>query len=253
MLFAYIDETGDRGRYGHGNASPVFGMAAVIVNDRSAPQLRQAVEQLRSDFNVHSGVVMSGKQHLKEHKRRLHAAKTLAGVGDVRLILVYCEKSQVQGDYVNLTDRFYNYVSLKMYKNILWAAQNWMGAAAGIHTRFGYVKGHDHSATEAYLRSETTKDSRVVETMERGLKWVSADRYLESQAADVYGTFLRAATWPDEYGNVEGRYLQEVWHQIRKGDHDCPVPLGLMSMPSNDLVKHHEWYRCTHCAMQQAP
>lgn len=251
MLHAYVDETGDRGLVGKPGSSPIFGMAAVLVTGESARQLRAAVARLRDDFGVPQGRVMSWKDHVKTHARRLHAAQVLAQVTDVRIIYVYCEKAQVVGEYTKDRELFYNYVALKMYRGILWAARNWKGTSEGICTRFGHVRGHDHRSTEAYFRSQLPREPRVPNQMERGLRWVSADRYLESQAADLYGGFLKAATWPDEFGNVEGRFIRTVWRQIRRGDHDCPVPLGLMSMPDNDLVKQQEWYDCAHCRQQQ--
>ncbi|MDJ0336443.1 DUF3800 domain-containing protein [Salinibacterium sp. G-O1] len=246
MLFAYIDETGDRG-LDKGGSSPVFGMAALIVDDDSAEAVQAAVSRLRADFNVPANRVMSWKDHLKTHARRKYAAGVLGAISNVRIIYVYCQKDRVVGQYTSNRELFYNYVAIKMYKNILWAARNWKGVSEGIHTRFGHVRGHDHTSTEAYFRFQLQFDSKVPSGMERGLRWVSADQYLESQAADLYGGFLRAAIWPDEFGNVEGQYLKQIWHQIRRGSGDCPIPLGLLSMPSNDIAKNSSWYECTHC------
>lgn len=243
MLFAYIDETGDRGLEKAGS-SPIFGMAAILLTEESAERVRSAVKELRAAFNVPDNKVLSWKDHLKSHARRRHAAEVLGKITDVKLIYVYCEKRRVVGQYTSNRELFYNYVALKMYKNILWAARNWMGTANGIHTRFGHVRGHDHATTEAYFRFQLQFETKVPSNMERGLRWVSADQYLESQAADLYGGFLRAAVWPDEFGRTEGLYINTVWHQIRLGPKECPVPLGLMSMPANYIVKEHDWYAC---------
>lgn len=246
-VFAYVDETGDRGIVG--KASPIFGMSAVLVTDSSGQALREAVKQLRADFGIAPGRVMSSKDHTKTHSRRLRAAQVLSGVPDIKIIYVYCEKSQVKaGSYTQNRDLFYNYVALKMYKNILWAARNWQGLGVELHTRFGHVRGHDHVSTKTYFQRQLQYEPKVPSGIEKGLKWVSADRYLESQAADLYGSFLKQAIWPDEFGNTEPRFLQTVWGQIRRGSYDCPVPLGLMSMPTSDLVKAKPWYSCSHCA-----
>ncbi|MBM7504215.1 DUF3800 domain-containing protein [Agromyces aurantiacus] len=247
MLYAYIDETGDRGLAGKPGSSPIFGMAAILLTEESARAVRAAVKQLRVEFRVPDGVVMSWKEHLKTHARRMRAGQVLSAIPDVCLIYVYCQKDAVTGRYVQDRELFYNYVALKMYKSILWAARAWKGPNERVNTRFGHVRGHDHRSTEEYFRAQRRYERTVPWHMENGLRWVSADRFLESQAADLYGGFLRSAVWPDEFGNVEGRFIRDVWHQIRRGNGNCPVPLGLMSMPTNELVKQFEWYECPHC------
>lgn len=133
------------------------------------------------------------------------------------------------------------------YKSTLWAARNWKGDTAKVWTRFGHVLRHDHTSTETYIRREAQRDSRVPFHMEQGLRWVSADRYAESQAADLYGGFLKAALWPQgEFEYVEPTYLLRIWHQIRNSE-SCAIPLGIMSMPDAALTKKQPWFPCDHC------
>lgn len=242
-LYAYIDETGDRGLPDKPKSSPIFGMAAVIVSDASAVDLRNAVTHLRGAFAVPDGEVMSWKSHLKNHERRQYAASVLAAVRDVTILYVYCQKDRVSGEYVRDRPLFYNYVALKMYTGILWAARS-LGASGGVHTRFGHVRGHDHGPTKEYLVRSAKADPRVPHLLERGLRWVSADRYLESQAADIYGGFLKAALWPGQFGLVEPQYIRTIWHQVRRGSESCPIPLGFMSMPENDIARALSWNPC---------
>jgi hypothetical protein len=74
-LHVYVDETGDRGS--SSASSPIFGMAAIIVDEQGARNTRAAVQGLRADFKVSSGVVMSWKDHVKTHDRRRRAAAVL--------------------------------------------------------------------------------------------------------------------------------------------------------------------------------
>lgn len=247
VLHAYIDETGDRGPLSKAGSSPVFGMAAILLTDQSAAAVKQAVEQLRAEFGVPDNRTMSWKEHLKRHSRRKHAALVLGAIRDVRVIYVYCQKDQVIGQYTQQREAFYNYVASKTYKGILWAARNWKGTAAGIQTRFGHVRGHDHRTTASYFERTLQPDPKVPTEMERGLRWVSADQYLESQAADLYGGFLRSAIWPDEFGELEDAYIRSVWHQIRVGPNGCPIPLGFLSMPRDDIARSLPWWCCPHC------
>lgn len=250
-MWAYIDETGDRGK--GPNSSPIFGMAAVIVDDVSAPLLRAAVDQLRQDFGVPSASPMSWKEHVKTHDRRRRAVEVLGAVQNLKVCYVFADKGELAPDsYLCNPQRFYNYLAYKMYKSVVWAARSCYGADAKLWTRFGHVRGHDHSSTETYIRREASLDSRVPDHMEQGLRWVSADKYLESQAADLYGGFLRAAVWPaGEFGYVEPSYLLGVWHQLRNSE-DCAVPLGIMSMPRNDIVCNKDWFPCKDCPKVKA-
>lgn len=245
-VYVYVDETGDRGA--SPKSSPIFGMAAIIVDDGGAVATREAVKVLREDFKVPADRVMSWKDHVKTHDRRRRAAEVLGGVRGLKVCYVYAVKSQLrQGTYRDQPQVFYNFIALKTYKSALWAVRNWKGSRAKVWTRFGHVRGHDHRTTEDYIRREASVDPKVPFEMEQGLRWVSSDRYLESQAADLFGGFLKAALWPDgEFGYVEPSYLLTIWHKIRNSE-QCAIPLGLMSMPDNSLVTKNHWFPCKHC------
>ncbi|GGK52605.1 DUF3800 domain-containing protein [Nocardia camponoti] len=245
-VWAYIDETGDRGS--GPNSSPVFGMAAVIVDDLSAPELRSAVTTLRTDFGVPAGKVMSWKEHVKNHDRRKRASAVLAGVPNLHVCYVFAVKNEVDpSSYICDPVRFYNFVALETYRSVAGAARDLYGTDARLWTRYGHVRGHDHNTTDAYIRRKSQTDERIPWHMEQGLRWVSADKYLESQAADLYGGFLKAAIWPSgEFGYTESAYLMSIWHQIRASEH-CVVPHGLRSMPDTGLVAKMEWFPCRPC------
>lgn len=243
-VYVYIDETGDRGR--GPNASPIFGFAAVLVDDAGGVELRRAVQQLRVDFRVPTHRHMSWKDDIKSHDRRRRAAEVLGSVANLKLCFVYVDKDELRpGSYGNRPDVMYNYAAYKLYKSILWAARSWKGSNAHVFVRFGHVKGHDHTTTMAYINREASADAKVPHSMQQGLRWVSADQYFESQAADAYAWFLKSALWPDgPFGYVESAYLLSVWSQINKSD-ACCIPLGLMPMPSNDIIRGKPWFPCT--------
>lgn len=251
-LFAYIDETGDRGA--GSSSSPIFGMAGVLVDDDGGIALRAAVAQLRRDLNVPSGCVMSWKEHAKRHELRRRAADVLSEVPNMRVLYLYAKKSELRcGSYLEDPQRFYNFVAFRMYKSVLWAARNWKGSSARVWTRFGHVRGHDHTATKSYILREAHFDDRVPSHMEQGLKWVSANQYDESQAADLLGGFLKAAIWPEgRFGYTEPSYLLKVWPRIRNSD-TCAIPLGIMSMPHDQVLTEEPWFPCGHCQKRTVP
>lgn len=245
-VWAYIDETGDRGQ--GPTTSPIFGMSAVLVDDVGAPKLRAAVTQLRGEFGVPANKPMSWKEHVKTHDRRRRAAEVLGAVDEMKICYVFAIKSELSpSSYVGDRDRFYNYVAYKLYKSTIWAARNWHGDTARLSTRFGHVRHHDHTVTESYIKRQASSDPKIPFHMEQGLRWVSAGRYLESQAADLFCGFLKSALWPGgNYGYTEPSYLISIWRKIRNSE-NCAIPLGIMSMPDNKLVTNLDWFPCKTC------
>lgn len=221
-------------------------MAAVLVQSTDGPNLRAAVNRLRADFSVPPDSVLSWKEHAKTHDRRKRAVDVLRAVPGIQVCYVYARKAALQpGSYRDDRSRFYNYVAFKTYKSVVWAARA-MGASE-LHVRFGHVRHHDHTATKSYIERQAARDQNVPHQLVRSMRWVSADRYAESQAADLLGGFLRAATWPTgQFDYVEPSYLLGIWPKIRNAG-DCAIPLGIMSMPSYDVLTTEPWFPCSHC------
>lgn len=245
-IHVYIDETGDRGS--SARSSPIFGMAAILLDQEGETHIAAAVAALRRDFKVPGGRVMSWKEDARTHDRRRRAADILASAKGVRVCYVYAVKSALhKNSYLHDPTRFYNYLAYKIYKSALWAARSWKGSGVDVWVRYGHVKHHDHQPTQLYIRREAALDKRVPDHLTRGLSWVSADRYFESQAADLYAGFLKAATWPaGEYDYVEPSYLLKVWPQIVESS-SCAIPLGIMAMPAYGLLTQELWFPCSHC------
>lgn len=244
QVFAYVDETGDRGT--SATSSPVFGMAAILVPEGRTQDLRAAVALLRADLAVPVGNVLSWKAYAKSHDRRRRAADVLGSVPGIRVCYVYARKSDLQpGSYVDHKERFYNYVAYKTYKSIVWAARN-MGASE-VLIRFGHVKHHDHTSTKAYIEQQAAADARIPDHLVSSMRWVPAAKYAESQAADLFGGFLKAAVWPSgQFDYVEPSYLLRVWSLIRNSE-TCVIPLGIMSMPHYSVLTGEDWFPCDHC------
>ena len=245
-VWVYVDETGDRGQTP--DASPIFGMAALLVSERGVVPLREAICQLRAEFNVPEGRPMSWKRDVKTHDRRRRAADVLGAVPGIKVCYAYAVKEHL-GDHSYKSDptRFYNYVAKRTYFASLWAARSWKGNAARVWTRFGHVRHHDDRATKAYLMSQSSGDTRVPSHMEQGLQWVSADKFAESQAADIFGGFLKAAVWPSgPFNYTEPAYLRSIWSLIRNSE-TCAIPLGLLSMPRNSIAADSIWHPCHNC------
>ncbi|WFN91515.1 DUF3800 domain-containing protein [Gordonia sihwensis] len=246
-VYVYVDETGDRGT--SGSASPIFGMAAVIVDEDGAKLLQAVVQKLRVAFKVPDGEVLSWKRYVKNHDRRKYAAQLLSKLNGVHVCYVWAHKDELrEGSYRDDGKRFYNWVAYRTYKAAIWTAKYEYGADARVHFRFGHVKGFDHGPGKAYIEKESQADPKVPDHMQESLRWVSADRYAESQAADLYGGFLSAAIWPQgSFGMTESMYLKMAWPAIRKGPNGCAIPLGLFAMPDYSLATESDWFPCGEC------
>lgn len=228
-------------------------MAGLILDQAGSSRIQAAVARLRQDFGVRPEDVMSWKRHLKNHDRRKYAAKVLSAIPGITVIYIYYRKDAITiGTYHQDQQRGYDYIAHKMHKAILWATK-YQGIRSDVAIRFGHVRNHDHQVTEAYLRGHA--DTYMMQGQyQRDLRWVAANTHPESEAADFYAGFLKAAVWPDSFGDFEGSYIQRVWPQIRNADlcsnsasTYCAIPLGLMSMPENHLVTEHEWFPCGNC------
>lgn len=250
MLYAYVDETGDRTPGSSQGNSAIFGMAAVLTTETSDVQMREALRGLKSEFGIPETTVLTAKKHLKSEKRRLRAAEVLGSIPNVKVIFCYASKSKVTGNYTKDSTVFYNYVAMQTYKRILWAARDWRGRGEKIRTSFGHVKWHDHEATTQYFDWQIPLETRVPSHMEAKLGWVSASTYELMQAADIYASFLWKLT---EYENSEEHHfvvMSKVWHQIRTDSKGCPINLGILSMPNDQIFLNAGWNNCPHCGQK---
>lgn len=250
-IYVFVDETGDLGF--SGSASPIFGFAAVLIPDTSRAQAISAVVQLREDFKVPTDQVLSWKKYATNHDRRRRAAEVLAALHEVRVCFVYVNKSELRpNSYARDRCYFYNYAAGKLLKSVLWASRNWKSNSCKVWVRFGHVKDLDHATTAEYLRDLIASDAKVPDHLVQSMRWFPADAHIEQQLADLYAGILKSAIWPaGDFGYVEGSYLRTVWHQIVASD-SCAIPLGLMSMPANELVTRQPWFPCSHCRHRSA-
>lgn len=245
---AYVDETGDRG---HGpSSSPIFGMSAVLVDEKAELEARGAIDVLRADFGTPATRPLSWKEDIKtNHDRRAHAAEVLASAPGVRVIHVVASKAKLRdGSYRDHPTLFYNVVAYAALQRILWSANYWPGGSRGVEVRFGHVRNHDHTDTHRYFQIRQRIDApRTPFHLMTHLGWVSADQFEMSQAADIYAGFLKSAFWPSQWGDVDGSHLVRTWHQIRNSE-ACVISLGLQAKPDSDWAKSMPWWPCPNCA-----
>jgi Protein of unknown function (DUF3800) len=247
VLNVYIDETGDRSNGAKPGNSTVFGMAAILATPESDKVLQAAILKMRAEFGIPDNVVMSSKKHLKSEERRRYAADLLSTIEDIRVVYVYAVKNEISGRYLQNPTLFYNYVAMQTYMRCLWAARNWRGPSEKTRFAFGHVKGHNHESTHSYLMSQAPRKSTIPTHMAVEVKWVSSSKYLSSQAADIYASFLGKLLDPTNTEPYHRELFKQIWEQIRKNNVGCANNLGILSMPRDELFKSQEWNFCLHC------
>ncbi|MBE6482016.1 MAG: DUF3800 domain-containing protein [Actinomyces ruminicola] len=258
LLRAYVDETGDRAPY-TGRQSLHFGMSAVVVDEDAEREARACLARLRQDFEVPSNRAMSWKRDLKRHDRRLHAASELAKIAGLTVCYVIADKRALYKDsYASNNTTMYNVVAYATLQRILWTAKHHPKGPHRVEARFGHVKNHDHKDTHRYfqMKRDDPGQGKTPFGHLAVLQWVGADEYEMSQVADFYGGFLHAAVTPSKFGEVEGRFLNQIWHQVRNsngcvkrgGDGTtCSLTLGLQYRPQSQLLKEFDWWNCPDC------
>lgn len=243
-LRAYVDETGDRGA--SPSSSPIFGMAAVLVDEPAERSARAVLGQLRSDFGTPASRPLSWKDDIKNNAdRRNRAANLLAGISGLTVVYVVVSKRRLaEGSYRDDTTLFYNTTAFETLQRVLWAAQKGRDQIHQVEVRFGHVAKHDWTDTHRYFQIKRQQSSvNPPWALMTHLSWVSATQYEMSQIADIYGGFLKEAFWPNAWGEVDPSLLLKVWHQIRAVN-GCVLTLGLMPRPANAWAWSLEWWPC---------
>lgn len=217
LLYAYVDETGDRGV--SVKSSPFFAMSGLIVAAEDDHRMRAAIDSCRRAFDVPSGKALHWKDHVKVYPRRQVVASSLARLAGVSVNYVIFEKAALHTTAAMYNDHgvFYNYAAGLMMERLLFTAQTWPGGPREVIVRYGHVRGFDHSETLNYFLKKQRHPKGTPWHLLRGkVQFPSAHQYDGLQAADQYGGFLKAAIVPDVYGGFEEHHLLKVAHQIRR-------------------------------------
>lgn len=223
ILRAYVDETGDRG-YGP-KASPFFAFACVLIPDESEPALFATLARLRCDLDAPNP--LHWNQHVKTFSRRQHVTRLLLDVPGLRMFFVLVDKASIPVGSPMHADQavFYNYAAAVVVGRALRAAHGWTGGARRLTTRFGHVRGFDHTSTRDHLARAAREDAWLPwHALTSGtVHFDSPARRDGLQAADAYAGMLNAAVRPDRYGNHEPFHLLAMRPQLWRGADGPPV------------------------------
>lgn len=243
LLYAYVDETGDRGV--SAKSSPFFAMAGFVIAAEDEHRMRTTAVELRQSFAIPRGKGLHWKDHVKVYPRRRLVADKLAAIPDVRVNYVIFEKAAIpagSGLYIDHTI-FYNYVAGLMMERLLLSAKYWPGGTRDIQVRFGHVKGFDHAETIGYFRRKSSTDPSWIpwQLLRGSVKFSDMSQYDGLQIADLYAGILKAAIMPDPYGGYEEHHFLRIRHQIRRAKGTC-WGAGFKVMAQAGTIENLPWW-----------
>jgi Protein of unknown function (DUF3800) len=196
-LYAYVDETGDRGSTG--KSSRFFAMSAVIVPKETVSAMRSMVDTCRNKLGVPAGKALHWKDHAKTFPRRQFLSETFAGLPDISVNYVIFEKASMSSGSAVFNNHFafYNVAAGAMLLRILLAADRWPGGRRDVRVKFSHSRGCDVNETLACferLRAiEPPETLALWEGLQGNVKFPSVGQYDGLQAADVYAGMLSKA------------------------------------------------------------
>lgn len=239
MIHAYFDESGQRGP--GPKASPTFILGGVVVRDRNAAKIGTLLEKLRADIGRMPG------QHLhfnkvRSHSQRLHLAKTIGAQTWLRgMCVVACKEQLPRRDLDD--DHVYLYQLRMLLERLSWFGRS-------VNEKAAYTVGHIRNFKVDKL-SEYEDRLRRADTQidwawldDKGGKVMQPQRLEELQLADSFVSAVACAFNPDEFGNVERRYAEELAPCLYRRKSSPLTSYGLKMHPWNEATQEtYAWVK----------
>jgi hypothetical protein len=233
----YVDEAGDRGiseaSSGH------FVVAAIIVRDQHETSTRQQLSDLRSALGRHDHHVLHFQRF--SHSHRVKAVQDLASSAvDAIFSSILCKRGFNQqtpaGEmaYITRPDPMYLWAVRLLLERVSWFVRDNGGGRAIV--TFAHVRR---------FKSQKLHDYRVaLRGADTGIHWPSfdthpfrinsPDRIELLQLADTAASAIYRAVEPDQFGNVERRYLEELLPKVYRRGTRPVTSYGLKVFPSGE-------------------
>ncbi|MGW0034960.1 DUF3800 domain-containing protein [Streptomyces sp. NPDC003314] len=226
-LHAFIDESGVRSR--SKSSSDHFIMTAVVVEDQDLPASTQFLTQLRTDLGRSPGDVLHWVR-LQKHEQRVHASKSLGSQEWATLSSVIACKRYLS---TQVTDsQFYLYTFRYLLERLSWLARD---SASILSYTLAHITRPQMTIAELRLYEATLRN------MPTSIAWGSLDpkggrieqpsRVEMLQCADLAASATFRAFEPDTYGNIEGRYLQELAPRLYRRSGGAITSYGMKVHP----------------------
>jgi hypothetical protein len=232
----YIDEGGDRGISPRSAAH--FVVSATIVRDDHHAAARAELSALRAALGRHPDQVLHFQRF--SHSQRLKAAQDLAASSvDAIANVVLCKRGFDQPDpagdlaYITNPDPMYLWAVRLVLERISWYVRDHGGGSAVV--TFAHVRHFKAQKLHDYRRALEVADTKIHWAAFDGhpFKIGSPDRVELLQAADTAASAVFRAVEPDEFGNVERRYLEEIAPKLYRRGSAPVTSYGLKIFPTS--------------------
>jgi hypothetical protein len=232
----YVDEAGNRGISADSGCH--FVVSAIIVADSTDAVLRAELADLRASLKRHPGHVL----HFVKlgHSQRLKAVQDIAKFSFAAITNVIVHKDLIgqplpAGNmaYVSKPDPMYLWALRLLLERISWFVDDNGGEEAIV--TFAHLKGFKVQKLHDYRRLlETSGGLGIRWPVFRGHPFrVNTPRAVELlQIADIAASALYRAIEPDDYGNTEPRYLEELRSKLYRRHPAAVTSYGLKTFPA---------------------
>lgn len=237
MLYRiYVDESGDRGISARSDKH--FVVSAVIVADADEPTVRTELAGLRGTLGRHPGQVLHFQKF--SHSQRLKAVQDIAGFSVAAITNVIIHKRLIgqpmpAGNmaFISRADPMYLWALRLLLERVSWYVDEHGGTEAIV--TFGHVKGFQPQKLHSYRQAlELTPDVQIRWNVYLPHKFrIDSPKNIELlQVADTTASALFRAVEPDDFGNTEVRYLQELRPKLYRRGAANVTSYGLKVFPT---------------------
>ncbi len=205
--------------------------------DRDLLDLR---DQLCIDLGKPVATVLHWTKNIKNHSQRKHVCRTLASQ-EITLTYVVIDKASFGGSPGGLGqhERMYNYAMRRLLERISWFARD---AERRAFITISNVKNFKYQTLRSYLAYLQTMPTSIEWGWLARMKMKTPADYELLQFADIGAGALSSAVWPDDFGAVEARYLNELASRIYRRPPGAITTYGLHVMRTPQLLIAQPWW-----------
>ena len=237
-LYAFIDEAGQRAMTD--KSSDHFVMAAVILEEARLDESSKFLTKLRQDLRRGPSSTIHW-QKLKSHSDRLHAAKALSSEEGVTISSVVVCKHALASTPLPDEHTAYLFTLRMLLERLSWYARdlgNTIEYTLSAITRFKTAQLRQYEDRLKHMPDCTVEWS----ALHKGGQINQPNRVEQLQMADIAASAIFKAFEPDEFGNTETRYLDELSSALYRRESGPVTSYGLKLHPLDDITKSaHDW------------
>jgi Protein of unknown function (DUF3800) len=236
----YIDEAGDRGIATH--SAGHFVVSATIVRDDRHATARAELAALRGALGRQPSQVLHFQKF--SHSQRLKAVQDIAASSiEAITSAVLCKRGFDQPDpagdlaYITNPDPMYLWAVRLVLERVSWLIRDHGGGTAVV--TFAHVRHFKAQKLHDYRNALERADTAIEWSAFAGhpFKIGSPDRVEMLQMADTAASALFRAVEPDEFGNVERRYLEVLAPKLYRRARSEVTSYGLKVFPASHCAE----------------